>query len=77
MARNKHREIRPADLGVAFEVIDDPSIDITSRTGNLVMGILCRVFRQCVVVLPPIAAPHVIALRFDALPNCKCGLRSG
>ena len=43
VARNKHREIRPADLGVAFEVIDDPSIDTTSRTGKLVMGILALI----------------------------------
>ena len=26
--------------GVEFKVIDDPSIDTTSRTGKLVMGIL-------------------------------------
>ena len=29
-----------ADKGVQFKVIDDPSIDTTSRTGKLVMGIL-------------------------------------
>jgi len=28
------------DKGVAFKVIDDPTIDTTSRTGKLVMGIL-------------------------------------
>jgi DNA invertase Pin-like site-specific DNA recombinase len=27
-----------ADKGVSFRVIDDPSIDTTSRTGKLVMG---------------------------------------
>src|SRR5262245_4828352 len=29
-----------AEKGVTFKVIDDPSIDTTSRTGKLVMGIL-------------------------------------
>lgn len=29
-----------AEKGVSFKVIDDPSIDTTSRTGKLVMGIL-------------------------------------
>jgi DNA invertase Pin-like site-specific DNA recombinase len=29
-----------AEKGVAFKVIDDPSIDTTSRTGKLIMGIL-------------------------------------
>ena len=29
--------------GVAFKVIDDPSIDTTSRTGKLVMGILALI----------------------------------
>jgi DNA invertase Pin-like site-specific DNA recombinase len=29
-----------AEKGVAFKVIDDPTIDTTSRTGKLVMGIL-------------------------------------
>ena len=29
-----------ADKGVAFRVVDDPTIDTTSRTGKLVMGIL-------------------------------------
>jgi len=32
-----------ADKGVAFKVIDDPSIDTTSRTGKLVMGILALI----------------------------------
>ena len=32
-----------ADKGVAFQVIDDPSIDTTSRTGKLVMGILALI----------------------------------
>jgi DNA invertase Pin-like site-specific DNA recombinase len=27
------------DKGVAFKVVDDPSIDTTSRTGKLVMGV--------------------------------------
>jgi DNA invertase Pin-like site-specific DNA recombinase len=31
------------DKGVAFKVIDDPSIDTTSRTGKLVMGILALI----------------------------------
>jgi DNA invertase Pin-like site-specific DNA recombinase len=30
------------EKGVSFKVIDDPSIDTTSRTGKLVMGILAR-----------------------------------
>ena len=29
-----------ADKGAAFKVIDDPTIDTTSRTGRLVMGVL-------------------------------------
>jgi DNA invertase Pin-like site-specific DNA recombinase len=32
-----------ADKGVQFRVIDDPSIDTTSRTGKLVMGILALI----------------------------------
>ena len=32
-----------ADKGVAFRVLDDPSIDTTSRTGKLVMGILALI----------------------------------
>jgi DNA invertase Pin-like site-specific DNA recombinase len=32
-----------ADKGVSFKVIDDPSIDTTSRTGKLVMGILALI----------------------------------
>ena len=29
-----------AERGVAFKVLDDPTIDTTSRTGKLIMGIL-------------------------------------
>ena len=29
-----------ADKGVSFKVVDDPSIDTSSRTGKLIMGIL-------------------------------------
>ena len=29
--------------GVAFKVVDDPSIDTTSRTGKLIMGILALI----------------------------------
>jgi hypothetical protein len=29
--------------GIAFKVIDDPSIDTTSRTGKLIMGILALI----------------------------------
>jgi DNA invertase Pin-like site-specific DNA recombinase len=32
-----------ADKGVAFKVVDDPTIDTTSRTGKLVMGILALI----------------------------------
>ena len=32
-----------AEKGVAFKVIDDPSIDTTSRTGKLVLGILALI----------------------------------
>jgi DNA invertase Pin-like site-specific DNA recombinase len=32
-----------ADKGAQFKVIDDPSIDTTSRTGKLVMGILALI----------------------------------
>src|SRR5215471_9005300 len=32
-----------ADKGVSFKVIDDPSIDTSSRTGKLVMGILALI----------------------------------
>ena len=32
-----------ADRGVAFRVVDDPSIDTTSRTGKLIMGILALI----------------------------------
>ena len=32
-----------AEKGVSFKVIDDPSIDTTSRTGKLVMGILALI----------------------------------
>src|SRR5215510_15483490 len=31
------------EKGVAFKVVDDPSIDTTSRTGKLVMGILALI----------------------------------
>ena len=31
------------DPGIDFKVIDDPSIDTTSRTGKLVMGILALI----------------------------------
>jgi len=31
------------EKGVQFKVIDDPSIDTTSRTGKLVMGILALI----------------------------------
>jgi len=34
---------RLADNGVEFKVIDDPSIDTTSRTGKLVMGVLALI----------------------------------
>ena len=32
-----------AERGVAFKVIDDPSIDTSSRTGKLIMGILALI----------------------------------
>jgi DNA invertase Pin-like site-specific DNA recombinase len=32
-----------SERGVAFKVIDDPSIDTTSRTGKLIMGILALI----------------------------------
>src|SRR5680860_1567787 len=32
-----------ADKGVAFKVLDDPSIDTSSRTGKLIMGILALI----------------------------------
>ena len=32
-----------SDKGVSFKVLDDPSIDTTSRTGKLVMGILALI----------------------------------
>jgi len=32
-----------ADKGVEFKVLDDPSIDTSSRTGKLVMGILALI----------------------------------
>src|SRR5262245_34273906 len=32
-----------AEKGVAFKVVDDPSIDTTSRTGKLVMGVLALI----------------------------------
>ena len=32
-----------AERGIAFKVIDDPSIDTTSRTGKLIMGILALI----------------------------------
>jgi DNA invertase Pin-like site-specific DNA recombinase len=32
-----------SDKGVSFKVIDDPSIDTTSRTGKLIMGILALI----------------------------------
>jgi DNA invertase Pin-like site-specific DNA recombinase len=31
------------DKGVAFRVVDDPTIDTTTRTGKLVMGILALI----------------------------------
>jgi DNA invertase Pin-like site-specific DNA recombinase len=31
------------EKGVAFKVVDDPSIDTTSRTGKLIMGILALI----------------------------------
>jgi DNA invertase Pin-like site-specific DNA recombinase len=32
-----------AERGVSFKVVDDPSIDTTSRTGKLIMGILALI----------------------------------
>ena len=32
-----------AERGVSFKVLDDPSIDTTSRTGKLIMGILALI----------------------------------
>ena len=32
-----------AEKGAAFKVVDDPTIDTTSRTGKLVMGILALI----------------------------------
>ena len=32
-----------AEKGVSFKVLDDPSIDTTSRTGKLVMGIVALI----------------------------------
>ena len=32
-----------ADKGVSFKVVDDPSIDTSSRTGKLIMGILALI----------------------------------
>jgi DNA invertase Pin-like site-specific DNA recombinase len=32
-----------AEKGVAFKVVDDPTIDTTSRTGKLIMGILALI----------------------------------
>ena len=32
-----------SEKGVSFKVVDDPSIDTTSRTGKLVMGILALI----------------------------------
>jgi DNA invertase Pin-like site-specific DNA recombinase len=32
-----------AERGVAFKVVDDPTIDTTSRTGKLIMGILALI----------------------------------
>ena len=32
-----------AEKGVSFKVVDDPSIDTTSRTGKLVMGLLALI----------------------------------
>ena len=32
-----------AEKGISFKVLDDPSIDTTSRTGKLVMGILALI----------------------------------
>jgi DNA invertase Pin-like site-specific DNA recombinase len=46
-ARSQHQfgiqaSHRPGQ-GIDFKVIDDPSIDTTSRTGKLVMGILALI----------------------------------
>ena len=41
--RAAERLRRLAEKGVAFKVLDDPSIDTTSRTGKLVMGILALI----------------------------------
>jgi len=32
-----------AERGVSFKVLDDPSLDTTSRTGKLIMGILALI----------------------------------
>ena len=32
-----------AEKGVDFKVVDDPTIDTTSRTGKLIMGILALI----------------------------------
>jgi DNA invertase Pin-like site-specific DNA recombinase len=38
-----------SEKGVAFKVVDDPTIDTTSRTGKLVMGILALIAEQAVL----------------------------
>jgi len=38
-----HCQPKLAEKGVAFKVTDDPTIDTTSRTGKLVMGILALI----------------------------------
>jgi DNA invertase Pin-like site-specific DNA recombinase len=40
------------EKGVSFKVIDDPSIDTSSRTGKLVMGILALRFGRKSLLLP-------------------------
>ena len=45
------------ERGIAFKVIDDPSIDTTSRTGKLIMGILALIAEFEIQPPPSICLP--------------------
>jgi hypothetical protein len=62
--------------GGALAVASDFLAGVNSSV-EAVGSTFAAAFSGTVAVLPPIAAPHVIASQSDALPNCKCCLRSG
>ena len=56
---------------------NDPKRTLLSTIQSESVVLYAVGFLGSVAVLPPILVPHVIASQSDALPNCKCCLRSG